>query len=275
MSMKSSVKMILGNIVKAIHREALGGYARLRPYLFADVYFARSVNGLPRGSLVFFPLQQNLLCCGIAGIVTFINKKPCNQAIDVAELEGLLARIAAHTCSTCDVNDDSGVAEQYLGGDTLIDSLWHSVQVMKNSDPFFTIFSDANLQNQLEQFSKRLKRTIYTEAKQLTDTMGHLDTARVDVMSVRIERLKDIAWCLKSEILANVNKTRDLITRSNGSAAVHTVTLFKKINTVLSSIDRLEVRGRDSAGISILMVVDGSQYEDLEKLLKKENHMVL
>jgi glucosamine--fructose-6-phosphate aminotransferase (isomerizing) len=254
-----------------LNRWATSGYARLRPYLFADVYFARSVSGLPRGSLVFFPLQQNLLCCGIAGIVTFINKKPCNPAIDVAALEGLLERIAAHTCSTCDVNDDSGVAEQYLGGDTLIDSLWNSVQVMKNGDPFFTIFSDANLQNQLEQFSKRLKRTIDTEAKQLTDTMGHLDTARVDVMSMRIGRLKDIAWCLKSEILANVNKTRDLITRSNGSAAVRTVRLFKKINTVLNSIDRLEVRGRDSAGISILMVVDGSQYEDLEKLLKKEN----
>jgi glucosamine--fructose-6-phosphate aminotransferase (isomerizing) len=244
---------------------------RLRPYLFADVYFGRSIAGLPRGSLVFFPLQTNLLGCGIAGIVTFIDKKPDKIPVDIAELENMLQCIETNNCSTCDVEDGEAVAEQYLGGNTIIHGLRRSVQVIKNHEPFFTIFSDPGLQHQLGQISKRLTRIIEAEVIQLSENMGHLDTDRVNVMSNRIEHLKDIAWCLESEILDNVAKVKNLLGEDDSAPTAHTVTLIKKVNTVLNSIDRLEVRGRDSAGISLLMVFDAATYEGIIARLQKEN----
>jgi len=45
------------------------------------------------------------------------------------------------------------------------------------------------------------------------------------------------------------------------------------INAVLNSIDRLEVRGRDSAGISIMFIMDQAEFESLEDTLDKANFM--
>lgn len=242
----------------------------LRPYLLADVYFGRSVAGLPRGSLVFFPLQSNFLNCGIAGIVAFLNKKSGRIAVDIAEIENMLQHIEDNSCSTCDTGDVRAVAEQYLGGNTAMDSLRHSVQFIKNDEPFCAVYSDPVVQHQLGQISKRLTRIIETEVTQLTENMGHLDTYRVNVMSDRIESLKDIAWCLRSEILDNVARIKDLLGEDDSAPAAHTVRFIKKVNAVLNSIDRLEVRGRDSAGISLLMVFDAAAYEDIKTRLQKD-----
>ena len=257
-------------LIRTIHAKLIEPLKRLRPYLFADVYFGRSTTGLPNKSLVFFPLQPNLLGCGIAGIVTFINKETGKISPDITEIEKLLQCIADNNCSTCDLGDGKVVAEQYLGGNTMIDALRRSVQVMKNNEAFFAIFADPVLQHRLGRISKRLQRIIEAEVIQLTENMGHLDADRVDVMSERIENLKDIAWCLESEILDNLVKVKDLLAGDDTPAA-HTVTLAKKVNTVLNSIDRLEVRGRDSAGISLLMVFDAGTYEDITAGLQKEN----
>ena len=42
--------------------------------LLADVYFGKHMPGVPDGSMVFFPCQDNVLCCGLTGIVFFKKK---------------------------------------------------------------------------------------------------------------------------------------------------------------------------------------------------------
>jgi glucosamine--fructose-6-phosphate aminotransferase (isomerizing) len=49
------------------------------------------------------------------------------------------------------------------------------------------------------------------------------------------------------------------------------ISTFKKINTVLKSIDRLEVRGRDSAGISLMFVLGPVAYARFKETLKQKN----
>ena len=246
-------------------------YQHVRPYLFARIYFGRSIQGLPRGSLVFFPLQLNMLCCGIAGIVTFLNKKAPNDPIDIEGLENMLSSIEDNTCIRCNVNDDRDIEEKYLGGQMLLESLRGSIQSFKNTGPFFCIYTNIDIQKQLGQVSKRLARIIDRETSQLAETMGHLDAAKVEVMSDRIENLKDIAWYLGSEILTNVTKIKDLITHPAGHQNFNTIKLFKKINAVLNSIDRLEVRGRDSAGISLVTILEDQEFKAFEKMLAQKN----
>jgi glucosamine--fructose-6-phosphate aminotransferase (isomerizing) len=110
-------------IIETVRARIIELLKHLRTYLKADVYFGRGIAGLPGGSLVFFPLQHNLLGCGIAGIVSFINKKTGEISLDITEFENTLQRIEDNNCSTCDVSDGNVVAEQYLGGKASIDSL--------------------------------------------------------------------------------------------------------------------------------------------------------
>jgi glucosamine--fructose-6-phosphate aminotransferase (isomerizing) len=269
--MKRSIMRLPAKMLHTICAFTNRSYQRLRPYLSAEVYFGRSIRRLPRGSLVFFPLQPNVLCCGIAGIVTFLNKKSPNDPIDIAGLESILSSIEDYSCTRCDVSEDRVIEEKYLGGQPLIESLRNSIQALKNTGPFFSIFTNADIQKRLDQISKRMARIIDSETNQLTATIGHLDTAKVDVMSDRIENLKDIAWYLGSEILTNVKKIKDLITHPEGHKNLNTTKLFKKINAVLNSIDRLEVRGRDSAGISLMTVLDDHEFEAFEKMIAQKN----
>ncbi|MGD9194239.1 MAG: SIS domain-containing protein, partial [Desulfobacterales bacterium] len=97
----------------------------------------------------------------------------------------------------------------------------------------------------------------------------HIPTEKVKRMSARIEKLKDIAWCLQSEIIDNLEKIRDLSKGLREAPTLSALSMFKKINAVLNSIDRLEVRGRDSAGVSLMFVFTASEFEDLEKSLQQ------
>jgi glucosamine--fructose-6-phosphate aminotransferase (isomerizing) len=253
--------------LKRIHIMFMHLYRKIHAYLVAEVYFCRSLRGVPQGAIVFFPVRQSLLCCGIAGIVSFKKKQTENCRVDIAQLEHMLQRIQAHGCESCKVDDDSDIDEQYLGGKALIDSLWRSAQTMKNEAPFFSIFMNQKNQHQLEQLSQQLSQIIADEANLLSDHMGRLDAPKVDMMSARIENLKDIVWCLRWEILENIKKTQNLMNPAHISPTPTTVAFFKKINAVLNSIDRLEVRGRDSAGISMLLVFNAAEFEKFKNAL--------
>ena len=105
----------------------------------------------------------------------------------------------------------------------------------------------------------------------LADHMGRIPTQKVELMTARIEKLKDIAWCIHSEILDNVKKIDFLLNGSNQQPQPAVVSTFKKINTVLNSIDRLEVRGRDSAGISLIFILNPAEFEKFEQIIVQKN----
>ena len=39
--------------------------------LKTPVFWGRSLKNLPQGSLVFFPYRENILCCGLAGMIAY------------------------------------------------------------------------------------------------------------------------------------------------------------------------------------------------------------
>ncbi len=98
--------------------------------------------------------------------------------------------------------------------------------------------------------------------------MGRLSADDIDVMIRRVEIVKDVLWCLKSEILENVARIQELIHPQNTLPSFGLISVFKKINAVLNSIDRLEVRGRDSAGISQVFILDGPEYERFQRAVE-------
>jgi glucosamine--fructose-6-phosphate aminotransferase (isomerizing) len=238
-----------------------------RSVLRADVYFGKHIHRVPDGAIVFFPCRENLLCCGIAGIVTFKNKPAMDHPFDLESLENGVRLIEGGGFQSCHQTDAWN--ECYLGGDETIDMLWRGVQVLKTDTQFFSLFSDEKAQKNLEQLTNRLGAVIKAETDLLADEMGHLAAERVDLISHRLEKLKDINWCLDTDILSNTKKIRDFLANSYEPPSFSSVSLFKKLNAVLNSIDRLEVRGRDSAGISIMFIFETSEFQKIEKALAK------
>ena len=267
--MKSTMKQKLADLADIFFKITRFVWEGLHGLLTAEVYFGRNPIGLPPGSLVFFPVQETILHCGIAAIVSYKSKQPANSRQTIAPLEKMVKNIKNQGCKTCRENDFAGIEDSYLGGKDLIDSLWQGVQTFKSEDHFFSIFSDSKQSRHLQTVGERLTDVFEAESKMLTDHMGHLPAPKVALMTARIEKLKDIAWCIHREILDNIKKVDDLLNGSDQQRQPSMVHTYKKINTVLNSIDRLEVRGRDSAGISLMFVLSPAEFDKFEHALKQ------
>ena len=221
---------------------------RVPDYLLADVYFGKHMDAVPDRSIVFFPLWENTVSCGITGIVSFKSKKPAKDPAGLVDLNNMIEKLQGYLFGKCK-QDDLRFKDHYLGGGEHVDSLLRAVRDLKRNDVFFTFFMDPNSQNELTEFNRRLAAIVDSESTHLTEQMGRLDAEDVDILTRRIETLKDISWCLSSEIIGNIKKIENLFGFGNGTKGPAVVNIFKQINSVLNSIDRLEVRGRDSAGI--------------------------
>ena len=237
----------------------------VRRLLKANIYFGKYVDCVPDGSIVFFPCRQTMLCCGIAGIVAFKNKSKARHHSNFESLEEIVRQMEASGYRTCQQTDSWN--DGYLSGSEKIDALWHQVQTLKTDGPFFSVFSDEKAQSQLKRLANDLKTIIQTESELLVEHMGRLPAERVDLISLRIEKLKDIAWSVDRDILSNTKKIQKFLVHSPEPPSQQSVSMFKKINAVLNSIDRLEVRGRDSAGISTMFIFDSREFQRFEAAL--------
>ncbi|HSO60751.1 MAG TPA: SIS domain-containing protein [Desulfobacterales bacterium] len=242
----------------------IGSALRLGCRLHAAVYFGRSLANVPAGSLVVFPLRATLLGCGISGIVAFKRQAPALQTLPVAPLSALAERVRAHNFDAC---QKSGIfqADTYLGGGECIAEVLRLARECRRPDPFCTLFGDATLQARVDGIAVSLAECLAGDVRRFDEQIGRLPAAEADLVSQRIEHLKDAVWCLRSEVLGNITKVRDLLAGSDNAAAA--VKVFRDINAVLNSIDRMEVRGRDSAGISLLFALGAADYEHFSAVL--------
>jgi len=265
------MKKKLLNLAHIFFKGTWLAWHRLHRILTAEVYFGRSPTGVPPGSVVFFPIQPSILGCGIAAIVSYKNSRPTQSPQSAAWLVEMVKPIECQGCKTCHKNDFTGLDENYLGGKDLIESLSQKIQAIKWEDHFFAFYTDSKERGLLASVGDRLSGVVETEAKMLADHIGRLPTPKVELMAARLEKLKDIAWCIHREIIDNFKKIDALLNGSDKKLQPAVVSTFKKINTVLNGIDRLEVRGRDSAGISLMFVLDPTEFVRFEQTLKQKN----
>lgn len=261
--LKSKVRAAISGLICAV-------FSNIPFYLSAKVYFGKDPANVPCRSFIFFPCQANVLCCGLAGIVSFKKEKKQAPDIDITSIEDIIGRIGTHSFNLC-IKNNFSIHDNYLCGGEIIRSLLESAGELKRDEPFFEIFINNKLQKKIAALSERISRIIDSESKILSRQMGRLEPSAVEAMSNRIEDLKDIAWLLSNEIGQNIIKIKDLLGLSGNNPSFSTLAFYKKINAVLNSIDRLEVRGRDSAGISLMFVLEASEYGGFEKRIAEEN----
>jgi glutamine---fructose-6-phosphate transaminase (isomerizing) len=102
--------------------------------------------------------------------------------------------------------------------------------------------------------AQRIRGLAETLARTVSDLDAALDRLVVDEHTearyAAAVRCKDAAWSIGRDRLRTADAVATLVGRDTGWAAVEACT---QIEQSLSAIDRLEVRGRDSAGIMVLL----------------------
>jgi len=249
-----------GKWIAALALRQLRG--RLRALISYRWYIGKFPGSAPPGSIIVFPSHAALLGCGLAGLVAIKSRRAAGE-IRLETLTDAVSQIVAWR-KHGEPLEDRSVENGYLGSDELLDSLWESVSGLKREASFCALLAQDALTEKIRACSRQLTEFLAEASDKLAAAMGVLSTDAADVAARRLERLKDVAWALEAEILVNLGKVVALMAPTgqrpspDGGAE-----LFHRLNAVLNSIDRLEVRGRDSAGISLMFVLAEDDYRRL------------
>lgn len=241
--------------------------------LFGDCPFARYTwhigrhpSLIPGPAVILFPCRDTVLGCGIAGMVAVKPVTPVpfqmpalKEMTGHVENQGLGAFEGRH----------QEIADGYLGGDAPLMALGAEVQQLKTLHAFGRLFNDDSLQHRLQEDLSRLQILLEQETARFDHVMGLLPPKAAAVVSRRLESLRDAAWGLDREILRNITKIRELAPWLKAPADSGVLGVIKHLNGVLNAIDRLEVRGRDSAGVSLMFVLERGVFQEFLKQLEQ------
>jgi glucosamine--fructose-6-phosphate aminotransferase (isomerizing) len=242
-------------------------YRRLHRFThrFADlptVHWGRCPRAVCGPAIILFPCQASLLCCGLAGIIAVKGRTEPDAIVDMDRLKEMV-QAADSTGLAAGPRAIDASAAAYLGGERHLARLLSGIRTFKQEAPFLQLYAQRHTQQALADLSRRLSAMLERELAALTTAAGSLDSRAVDVITARIETLKDIVWCLDVELAGNIDRIARLDAPPTEPLCRERITVLRQINAVLNSIDRLEVRGRDSAGISILFILPEAAYDTL------------
>lgn len=241
-------------------------WTTLRSLLNAPICFGRRPQELTGHAWVLFPNAPNTLNCGLAGLVSF-ERGPAEGpvptlggAIDILSAKGLDAVI----------NAGDELATDYLGGREQVTALYNEACRFKEDHLFSLLLQNQDQLEALSRAATTIRELLTREEAAFTEQAGFLSPADTDAVADALEGLRDISWSLTQETLTNVRSVRDLAGAELIQSGNGWIVPFKKINTTLNAINRLEVRGRDSAGISVMFTFPAKTWTKLREFLQAE-----
>ena len=211
-------------------------------------------------TLVIFPVLPNTLCCGFAGIVTL--RRP--PAVSCGDSDGGAPRpggkfVELLECfSENDLNaffSGAIAPASYLGGRDAQTQLERELLCLKEENGREALFYDPAAVERLQRLCGTMKEFLAREERRLEEQAGRFSTSDLEEINRGLLMLRDLLWGLEKDVLDNIN-------RICAVAGVEDPVLlppaalnkYRKLNFLLNSLDRLEVRGRDSAGVQISFV---------------------
>ncbi len=224
-----------------------------------------------RRAVILFPLEIAVCPCGIAGLIR-IKRAPDTDG--TAEIIQTLRRITGeieNRDAPAIGSERPDARETDLPEETA--HLNRITASFKRNRPFTDLYFDAALTEQIVEVGGRLQRIAEAESRHLAANRESLSANRREAVSAHIEGLKDAAWCLKKEVGENLKKVRDLLPPSPIPHTAETIGLFKGINAVLNSIDRIEVRGRDSAGFTVMISINEEEYRRFRQQIEAKGQL--
>lgn len=215
------------------------------------VYVGRDPRQVAGPALILFPLLPATLCCGLAGILVL--RKKVAPVKPGGDLSASFERASGKDLAA--FLDGGIAAAEYLGGESSLDEMEKEHLGLKEEETFRRIFFTEAEVRRLKGLSARMSAFLAAEEALLDKKAGCFSTTDLEAVNRGLILVRDLLWGLDHDILDNVQKITALA-GARGVADVDQEALpkYRKLNSLLNCLDRLEVRGRDSAGIQISFV---------------------
>jgi len=223
---------------------------------------------VPAPALILFPHRPATLCCGLAGILTL--RRKIQPAAAGVELSILFSRAAKKNLPAFLHGTIPSTA--YLGGIPTQEAMERELFRMKGEDAFGKIFYDDGEVRRLTLLSGKMKAFLTDEEMLLEEQAGRISTADLEAINRGLVLLRDLVWGLERDILDNIGRICRLAgVESSAAVAPEALSKYRKMNFLLNGLDRLEVRGRDSAGIQISFVAaEAGAFGEFVACLRKD-----
>ncbi|MCP4216510.1 MAG: SIS domain-containing protein [bacterium] len=188
----------------------------------------------------------------MCGIVAFVGNEKWKENAELSWIENIIKEI-----EICD-----NVELEFV--DRLLKNLENHFDDISSFGLYFELINESGAGEKIETLVRLLKDVQEKFSAHRTDDAP-------DNEQKLIEMLKDYIWQLERELMGSVERTATLfpehLEQAEFKRSFHFVAW--SIKQVLENIDRLEIRGRDSAGISIQCLL--SEAIDLDTLFDAEN----
>ncbi len=237
---------------------------------YQRIYFGKSLKNVAPGAIVLFPVQGSQLNCGLTGIVTFKKKEVATPTIPISKIESMISHLKEYTYEK--IRGETGdLIAHYLGGEAFIRELRDLIGDLNTTSSLYAIFKDPSTRKRLRKTSFALERITKGEEDRYHQRLNLLSLVENEVITKGITLLKDIVWSLQEETLRNLEKIQELSAFTRTGMPLPAFSQIKNLNTLFNNLDRLEVRGRDSAGISVIIAVGKRDYLRFERALKRRS----
>ncbi|MEM7205506.1 MAG: SIS domain-containing protein [Planctomycetota bacterium] len=195
--------------------------------------------------------------CGIIAVLRRRNQRPVPAAAEVrADVEGAIAELPEGSAGLQDAAPLLAAAERL---ERVHRALWGPAGIR-------CLLGDAALEAEIDRAMSLCEGQVEALETSLDASEAALPASQLEQINAALVRLKDAVWTVRRDRLRAARAVADLAGVEARPAAIEA---FHSIEMALSALDRLEVRGRDSAGLHILVVrhgldLDGAQSPDLQ-----------
>jgi glutamine---fructose-6-phosphate transaminase (isomerizing) len=214
------------------------------------IYIGRHPASVQTPAIIFFPLLPGQFNCGFAGLITCrLQEKPSDTT---ADLKAAALWKKVKNAGLRPLFTGNHTAANYLNGMDTVQTMNIAVSELKREAAQEFLFFRTERTEELFRIALEMKHFLADEEKILEDQAAAINSVDLEIINSRITLLKDICWVLEKDILSNLQKALAL-TGAEKTSAVSPAAFrkYRKLNLLLNALDRLEVRGRDSAGIQL------------------------
>ncbi|MFL6243814.1 MAG: glucosamine-6-phosphate synthase, partial [Acidimicrobiia bacterium] len=131
--------------------------------------------------------------------------------------------------------------------------------LLKGSPGVRTLLGDRALFVGVEHHVEQLQLATDRVEAALDENAADLSTVELEDVNAALVRLKDAVWAVGHDRLRTARAVADLCGSDLASNAIEA---FTSVQVALSALDRLEVRGRDSAGLHLFVRHHGLDLDD-------------
>jgi len=235
-------------MIRKITNALLDSFSRMGRWRIA---IGKDSRGVAPRTAIIFPLVVDTLFCGLAGIMT-IRKEEKGKKTDIVEDLGLIFENKIKEKSFRKLIDRKTTWEHYLGGEEVLGVVEKNILKLKQDSYLEDILFEPEKTERLEGLFRQMKSFLDKEEKLVEREAYNFSTGDMEHANNALIRFKDHVWALERDIFPNI----EMILSLSGNTGKGTISReafgkYRNINLLLKSLDRLEVRGRDSAGIEI------------------------